>query len=116
MTVKTCWLAYEVDSIYQKGSFVELGLTLACSIFALGFAVYLAKWVLKNDDGTQGVANFQLTDDGRRHHGIILTAQKQARERVVQGISEEEYTTVIRVLQRIISNLPGEAHEKCNAQ
>jgi len=31
---------------------VELGLTLGCSVFALLFAVYLAKWVMKNDDGT----------------------------------------------------------------
>jgi len=31
---------------------VELALTLGCSIFALAFAGYLAKWVLKNDDGT----------------------------------------------------------------
>ncbi|MDZ7289629.1 MAG: sodium-translocating pyrophosphatase [candidate division KSB1 bacterium] len=31
---------------------MELGLTLGCSIFALAFAVFLAKWVLKNDDGT----------------------------------------------------------------
>jgi len=33
---------------------VELGLTLTlgCSVFALLFAGYLAKWVLKNDDGT----------------------------------------------------------------
>jgi K(+)-stimulated pyrophosphate-energized sodium pump len=31
---------------------VELILTIGCSIFALGFAVYLAKWVLKHDDGT----------------------------------------------------------------
>ena len=31
---------------------MELGLTLSCSVFALLFAVYLAKWVMKNDDGT----------------------------------------------------------------
>lgn len=31
---------------------MELSLTLGCSIFALLFAGYLAKWVLANDDGT----------------------------------------------------------------
>jgi K(+)-stimulated pyrophosphate-energized sodium pump len=31
---------------------VELSLTLGCSIFALLFAVYLARWVLRQDDGT----------------------------------------------------------------
>lgn len=34
---------------------MELGLTLGCSVFALLFAVYLAKWVLKNDDGTSAM-------------------------------------------------------------
>jgi K(+)-stimulated pyrophosphate-energized sodium pump len=34
---------------------VELGLTLGCSIFALLFAIYLAKWVMKNDDGTSAM-------------------------------------------------------------
>lgn len=61
-------------------------------------------WV-KQGDGAQGVANFQLTDDGRRHHGVILAAQKQAREKMMQGISEEDYATVIRVLQRLVGNL-----------
>jgi len=61
-------------------------------------------WVRQND-GAEGVANFQLTDDGRSHHGVILAAQKQAREKVMQGISEDDYATVIRVLQRIVSNL-----------
>jgi len=31
---------------------VELSLTLGCSVFALLFAIYLARWVLKQDDGT----------------------------------------------------------------
>ncbi len=31
---------------------MELSLTLGCSIFALLFAVFLARWVLKQDDGT----------------------------------------------------------------
>lgn len=31
---------------------MEMTIILGISFFALGFAVYLAKWVLKNDDGT----------------------------------------------------------------
>jgi K(+)-stimulated pyrophosphate-energized sodium pump len=32
---------------------VELAFTLVCSVLALVFAVYLAKWVLRNDEGTK---------------------------------------------------------------
>ncbi len=51
----------------------------------------------------------QLTEEGRHGHSVIFAAQKEARQRAMQGISEEEYTMVIRVLQRIVSNLEGEA-------
>ncbi|HEY7490956.1 MAG TPA: sodium-translocating pyrophosphatase [Candidatus Tectomicrobia bacterium] len=33
--------------------FVELAFTLVCSVLALVFAVYLTKWVLRNDEGTK---------------------------------------------------------------
>ena len=32
---------------------VQLVLTLVCSVFGLAFAVYLARWVLQKEDGTQ---------------------------------------------------------------
>jgi DNA-binding MarR family transcriptional regulator len=48
---------------------------------------------------------FQLTDQGRHQHSAILNAQKAVRQRAMQGISDEEYGTVIRVLQRIVNNL-----------
>jgi K(+)-stimulated pyrophosphate-energized sodium pump len=37
----------------QGGMFVELAFTLVCSVLALVFAVYLTKWVLRNDEGTK---------------------------------------------------------------
>jgi DNA-binding MarR family transcriptional regulator len=50
---------------------------------------------------------FQLSDEGRARHQIILETQKKVRQSAMQGISEEDYTTVINVLQRIVSNLEG---------
>jgi DNA-binding MarR family transcriptional regulator len=52
---------------------------------------------------------FQLTDEGRAKHQIILEFQKAVRQRAMQGISEEEYTAVISVLQRIVKNLEVES-------
>lgn len=50
-------------------------------------------------------ARFQRTGEGQRQHGIVLATQKEVRRRAMQGISQEEYVTVVRVLQRIVSNL-----------
>ena len=57
-----------------------------------------------------GSENFQLTEEGRRQYDVIFATQKEVRRRAMQGISEEEYTTVVRVLQRIVTNLTGEGH------
>lgn len=65
-------------------------------------------WAERIEGGEDGTAAFQLTDEGRRRHRVILAAQKEVRQRAMQGISEEEYATVIRVLQRMVSNLEGE--------
>jgi DNA-binding MarR family transcriptional regulator len=63
-------------------------------------------WAEQSEISKQTV-EFQLTEEGRRMHGVILATQKTVRGRAIQGISEEEYETVIRVLQRLVSNLEG---------
>ena len=62
-------------------------------------------WIEPVDGGRQAGAAYQLTDEGRQRHAVILAAQKEVRLRAMQGISEAEYVTVIRVLQRIVNNL-----------
>ena len=64
-------------------------------------------WAEQSEISKQGTVEFQLTEENRRRHGVILATQKEVRQRAMQGISEEEYTTVIRVLKRIVSNLEG---------
>ena len=61
-------------------------------------------WFVQNEKGT-----FQLSDEGRLKHQIILGSQKEIRQRALQSISEEEYTTVISGLQRIVENLVEES-------
>jgi DNA-binding MarR family transcriptional regulator len=60
---------------------------------------------LSQDEKNEGL--LQLTEEGNSKHQIILESQKEVRQRTVQGVSEEEYTTVISVLQRIVENLEG---------
>jgi DNA-binding MarR family transcriptional regulator len=62
-------------------------------------------WIEQLHAEDQRPAEFQLTAEGRQHHGTILVTQKEAREQTMQGISEADYATVIRVLQQIVHNL-----------
>lgn len=57
----------------------------------------------------QASAEYQLTEEGRRQYDAIFATQKEVRQRAMQGISEAEYTTAVRVLQRIVINLGGDA-------
>ena len=62
-------------------------------------------WAEQTETSRPGTVEFQLTEEGRRWHSVILAMQKEVRRQAMQGISEEEYATVIRVLERIVSNL-----------
>ena len=50
---------------------------------------------------------YVLSKAGVDQHGVILVAQKGVRQRAVDGVSKEEYSTVIRVLRQIAENLEG---------
>jgi uncharacterized FlgJ-related protein len=63
-------------------------------------------WLVQTDEG-----GFQLSDEGRAKHQEILELQKKVRQRTMQDISDEEYTTVISVLQRMVKNLERESTE-----
>ncbi len=59
-------------------------------------------WVTASENG---VVTYQLSDNGRRQHSQILTAQQEIRLWTMQGISEADYATVMRVLQQMVVNL-----------
>jgi DNA-binding MarR family transcriptional regulator len=62
-------------------------------------------WVEPSQVSIPGAEAFQLTEEGRQKHAVIFDTQKQVRQRAMHGITEQEYGTVIRVLQQIVSNL-----------
>jgi len=62
-------------------------------------------WAEQSEISKQSTVEFQLTEEGRRQHGVILATQKEVRQRAMQGIGEEEYATVVQVLKRIVNNL-----------
>jgi hypothetical protein len=63
-------------------------------------------WLVQTDKGV-----FQLSNEGRLKHQVILGSQKEIRQRAMQGIREEDYTTVMSVLQRMVENLEGKSTE-----
>jgi DNA-binding MarR family transcriptional regulator len=65
-------------------------------------------WIGESVASERAIPAFQLTEEGKRQHQQLLARQKEVRQRAVQGISEEEYVTVIQVLQRMASNLEDE--------
>jgi len=62
---------------------------------------------LVEGEGTAAAA-YRLTDQGRHVHGAALFLQKQVREQAIQGVSDADYATAIRVLQRLVTNLVGD--------
>ncbi len=64
-------------------------------------------WIEQRKVTKTDMEEFQLTREGQRQHEVIFATQKEVRQRAMEGISQEEYATVIRVLQRIVSNLGG---------
>lgn len=65
-------------------------------------------WIGESVASERATLAYQLTVEGKRQHQQLLARQKEVRQRAVQGISEEEYVTVIQVLQRMASNLEDE--------
>lgn len=57
-------------------------------------------------DGSE-TGRLRLTTLGRQLHARALEVQKGIRLQAVQGISETDYATTVRVLQQIVENLSG---------
>ena len=60
-------------------------------------------WLLKHGEGDGTI--LLLTDAGKAEREAIFKMQSEVRRRALQGITEQEYTTVINVLQRMVKNL-----------
>ena len=60
-------------------------------------------WLVKSSDGD--FTSLELTDAGMAEREVIFKRQSEVRRRALQGITDQEYTTVIDVLQRMVNNL-----------
>ena len=60
-------------------------------------------WLVKFGEGD--AAQLTLTDAGRAKRESVFELQSEVRRRAMQGITEQEYATVIDVLERMVKNL-----------
>ncbi|WP_086826329.1 MarR family winged helix-turn-helix transcriptional regulator [Allokutzneria sp. NRRL B-24872] len=65
--------------------------------------------VLDRGWATSGPSALSITEDGRALHAKIALLQQDLRARIHEGISDEEYVRVLKVLQRMIDNVGGRA-------
>lgn len=99
-----------LNSIYEGGTVGRRSLADILGIFADSgeldeiFSGFIqAGWVAEHDSGNVG--ELALTDAGKSQRETIFKLQTNVRKQGMQGITEQEYTTVIDVLQRIAQNL-----------
>lgn len=103
-----------LHTVYQAGSIPKAGVfeVLRAFVNQVEFDQivegFVQKgWLLQLERDEARTTILELTDAGKTGHGVIFELQKEVRKRASQGVSEEEYTAVIGVLQRMVDNLAG---------
>lgn len=60
-------------------------------------------WLVQQGEGDD--IQLATTENGKVEREITFTLQSEVRKRLMQGVTEQEYTIVIDVLQRMVKNL-----------
>ncbi len=97
-----------LNALHDAGSMTREHITQLLHPFASAgaFAEQIAHLAERGlIEGEGDTTAYRLTDRGRQVHADALATQREIRWRAVQGVSEADYLTAIRVLQRIVENL-----------
>lgn len=100
------WLV--LNSIYEAGTIIKKDVCETLKIFTAWLDEILdgfikEGWLVKRGDGDAAV--LMLTETGKSEYEAITALQCEVRRHVLRDVSDQEYATVIEVLQRIVSNL-----------
>jgi DNA-binding MarR family transcriptional regulator len=103
-----CWQVLNI--IYQAGAITESGVfdTMQTFIDRQQLGEILDRfveqgWLVKRGEGDG--AQLTLTGAGKAKRETVFELQSEVRRRAMQGITEQEYATVIDVLERMVRNL-----------
>jgi DNA-binding MarR family transcriptional regulator len=100
------WLVF--NRIYEAGTILKEDICETMKIFTTWLDEILdgfiqKGWLVKWGDGDMAVLT--LTESGKCEYEAITALQGEVRSRMLNGISDQEYTAVVEVLQRMVSNL-----------
>ena len=97
-------LLYEADTIERSDVFKIMKTFIdADQLDEILHGFVQEGWLVKRGDGD--ATELVLTNTGKTEREAIFKLQSEVRRRAMRGISDQEYTTVIDVLQRIVNNL-----------
>ena len=97
-------IVYQADTITRGGVFDTMQTFIdARQLDEIIDGFIKEGWLVKRGEGD--AAQLMLTDVGKAQRETAFKLQSEVRRRTMQGISEQEYATVIDVLQRMVKNL-----------
>lgn len=97
-----------LNTLHERGSASFEHLAAALHPFADAPALVEALERLVQREAVEsspGTPEYRLTPSGGRLHAAAAASQDALRRRAMEGISENDYATAVRVLQRIVQNL-----------
>ena len=114
------WQALNVIRASGHSTVVQLanglrGFVDESALDALLDSLVASGWVARVSDSS-GVPAFELTTAGSAGFPAALQVQTAVRQRMMVGLSPQEYETAVRVLQTIVKNMQdGEPENKIRA-
>ena len=97
-------IVYEAGTIARKDVFNTMKTLIQARQFdEILYGFVKQGWLIERSDADMTV--LMLTDAGKTKRDTIFNLQREVRSRAMQGITDQEYTTVLDVLQRIVNNL-----------
>jgi len=97
-------IVYQADTITRGGVFDTMQTFIdARQLDEIIDGFIKEGWLVKRGEGD--AAQLMLTEAGKAQRETVFKLQSEVRRRALQGITEQEYATVIDVLQRMVKNL-----------
>lgn len=96
------------NRVYEAGTIVKRDIFDAMKLFTgwldeIIDGLIQEGWVTQQEDGDTTI--LMLTEMGKTEHEAILTLQREITRRVLYGITEQDHTTTVTVLQHMVKNL-----------
>ena len=97
-------IVYEAGTIARKDVFNTMKTLIQARQFdEILYGFVKQGWLIERSDADMTV--LMLTDAGKTKRDTIFNLQREVRSRAMQGITDQEYTLVLDVLQRMVNNL-----------